>query len=434
MQTSLQGIANKARREKKYRFRNLSGMLTESYFQYCWKYIRQDAATGVDRVTASEYGQDFSSNVGKLLERLRNGSYRAKLVLRKWIPKGKDKLRPLGLPAVEDKLLQLAVAFILRAIHEEDFLECSHGYRPKRGARQAALELKAAFQFGRYRYVVDADITGFFDNINHDWMIRMLEQRIDDKRFIRLIKKWLKAGILEKDGKVVHPVTGTPQGGIVSPVLANVYLHYALDLWFEKVVKKQCRGMAHLCRYADDFVAAFEYKEDADRFYRQLSERLGKFNLELSVEKTKVLKFSRFHDSDGSRFDFLGFEYSWGESRKGKRIVKLRTSRKKYRQALANFTEWCRTHRSTPIRRLLVTLNKKLRGYYNYYGVIGNYVSLQEFFRHAMKILRKWLNRRSQKKSYNRKHFWAMLDRHQVELPRITQIDMGQRKLELSFS
>jgi group II intron reverse transcriptase/maturase len=433
MQTFLQGIANKARREKKYRFRNLSGMFTESYFQYCWRYIRQDAATGVDRVTAAEYGRDFSSNVSELLERLRNGSYRAKLVLRKWIPKGKDKLRPLGLPALEDKLLQLAVAFILRAIFEEDFLECSHGYRPKRGARQAALELKDAFQFGRYRYVVDADITGFFDNINHDWMIRMLEQRIDDKRFIRLIKKWLKAGILEKDGKVLHPVTGTPQGGIVSPVLANVYLHYALDVWFERVVKKQCCGMAHLCRYADDFVAAFEYKEDADRFYRLLSERLGKFNLKLSEEKTKVLKFSRFHDSDGSRFDFLGFEYSWGESRKGKRIVKLRTSRKKFRQALANFTEWCRTHRSTPIRRLLVTLKKKLRGYYNYYGVIGNYVSLHKFFRQAMKILRKWLNRRSQRKSYSNKRFWAMLNRHQIERPRITQVDTGQRKLELSF-
>lgn len=433
MQTSLQGIANKARREKKYRFRNLSGMLTESYLQYCWKYIRRDAATGVDRVTAAEYGRDFSSNVSKLLERLRKGSYRAKLVLRKWIPKGKDKLRPLGLPALEDKLLQLAVAFILRAIFEGDFLDCSHGYRPNRGARQAALELKDAFQLGRYRYVVEADITGFFDNINHDWMIRMLEQRIADKRFLRLIKKWLKAGILEKDGKVLHPVTGTPQGGVVSPVLANVYLHYALDLWFEKVVKKHCRGMAHLCRYADDFVCAFEYKEDADWFYRMLAERLGKFNLELSQEKTRVVSFSRFPESEGHSFDFLGFEYRWGVSRKGKKIVKLRTSRKKFRQALTNFTEWCRENRSVPIRKLLKTLNSKLRGYYNYYGVIGNYVSLHKFFRHAMRIFRKWLNRRSQKKSYNSKRFWALLQRHQIEQPRITQRHNGQQKLEFSF-
>jgi RNA-directed DNA polymerase len=433
MQTSLQGIANKARKEKKHRFRNLSALLTEPYFHYCWRYVKKDAATGVDRVTAQEYGRNFSSNVANLVERLKRGSYRAKLVLRKWIPKGKDKLRPLGLPALEDKLLQIAVAFILRAIFEEDFLDCSHGYRPRRGARQAALELKAAFQFGRYRYVVDADITGFFDNINHEWMIRMLEQRIADKRFLRLIKKWLKAGILETDGKVMHPVTGTPQGGIVSPVLANVYLHYALDLWFEKVVKKQCRGMAHLCRYADDFVAAFEYKEDADRFYRQLSERLGKFDLTLSAEKTKVLKFSRFDDSEASSFDFLGFEYRWGESRKGKRIVKLRTSRKKLSQALANFTEWCRTQRSTPLRKLLKTLNRKLRGYYNYYGVIGNYLSLHQFFRQATRILKKWLNRRSQKRSFNSNRFWAMLKRHQIERPRITQRHNGQRLIEFSY-
>ena len=433
MQTSLQGIANKARKERAHRYRNLSALLTESYFHYCWRYVRKDAATGVDRVTAQEYGKNFNTNIANLVERLQNGSYRAKLVLRKWIPKGKDKHRPLGLPALEDKLLQLAVAFILRAIFEEDFLDCSHGYRPGRGARQAALELKEAFQFGRYRYVVDADITGFFDNINHEWMICMLEQRISDKRFLRLIKKWLKAGILERDGKVMHPVTGTPQGGIVSPVLANVYLHYALDLWFEKVVKKQSRGMAHLCRYADDFVAAFEYKEDADRFYRQLSERLGKFDLSLSAEKTKVLKFSRFDDSDGSSFDFLGFEYRWGESRKGKRIVKLSTSRKKFSQALANFTEWCRTYRSTPLRRLLQTLNRKLRGYYNYYGVIGNYLSLHQFFRQTMRILKKWLNRRSQKRSFNSKRYWAMLKRHQIERPQITQRHHGQQQLELSY-
>jgi group II intron reverse transcriptase/maturase len=432
MHPSLQGIANKARKEKAHRFRNLCALLVTSYFQYCWRHVKKDKATGVDRVSAREYGENLDANVANLIERLRNGSYRAKLVLRKWIPKGNGKLRPLGLPAVEDKLLQLAVAFILRAIFEADFLDSSHGYRAKRGPRQAALGLKDAFQFGRFRYVVDADIKGFFDNIDHEWMIRMLEQRIDDSRFLRLIRKWLKAGILEKDGKVLHPITGTPQGGIVSPVLANVYLHYALDLWFEKVVKRQSRGQAHLCRYADDFVAAFEFKEDADRFYRQLSERLGKFNLELSVEKTKLMRFSRFRDSKDESFDFLGFEYRWGESRKGTRIVKLRTSRKKFRESLANFTKWCRESRSTPLRKLLKTLNRKLRGNYNYYGVIGNYESIYKFFRHAMRILKKWLNRRSQRRSFNNKRFWAMLNRHQIERPRITQIDTGQQKLRFS--
>lgn len=433
VQTSLQGIAEKARREKKYRFRNLAAMLTENYFQHCWKLLRKDAATGVDRVTAQEYGRRFTTNVRDLMERLTRGSYRAKLVLRKWIPKGNGKLRPLGLPVLEDKLLQIAVALILRTIYEEDFLPCSYGYRPRIGARDAVKALKDELQFGRYRYVVEADIKGFFDNIDHAWMIRMLEQRIDDRRFLRLIKKWLRAGILEEDGKVLHPVTGTPQGGIVSPVLANVYLHYALDLWFEKVVKTQCRGMAYLCRYADDFVAAFEYKEDADRFYRLLSERLGKFKLELSAEKTRVVGFSRFPESEGNSFDFLGFEFRWGDSRKGKRVVKLRTSRKKFQQSLRNFTAWCRALRSTGIRQLLKTLNAKLRGYYNYYGVIGNYESLHKYFRQVMRLLRKWLNRRSQKRSYNSKTFWALMNRHRIAQPRITEIHNGQRRFQFSY-
>ena len=434
MQTSLRGIANKARREKKHRFRNLTCLLTESNLYYCLKQLRKNAATGVDRVTFSEYERDFNQTVHELVKSLKNGSYRAKLVLRKWIPKGKDKLRPLGIPAMEDKLLQQAVSYILSSVFEGDFLKYSHGYRPNRGARQAVIGLQEEFYKGRYRYVVEADIKGFFDNIDHDWMVRMLEHRIEDKRFIRLIKKWLKAGILEKDGKVVHPASGTPQGGIVSPILANVYLHFVLDLWFEKVVKKQAKGMTHLCRYADDFICAFEYEADADRFYSMLAKRLNKFNLTLSEEKTRVLKFSRFPDSAGSSFDFLGFEYRWAESRKGKRIIKLRTSRKKLRQSVARFRDWCRTHRSVPIKRLLKTLNKKLRGYYNYYGVIGNYQSLNNFFRQALIIFKKWMNRRSQRKSFNNKRFYAMLKRNRIERPRITQIRTRQNRLQFSAS
>jgi group II intron reverse transcriptase/maturase len=260
---------------------------------------------------------------------------------------------------------------------------------------------------------------GFFDNIDHQWMIRMLAHRIDDKPFLRLIKKWLKAGILEKDGKVTHPVTGTPQGGIVSPVLANVYLYYVLDLWFEAVVKKQCKGAAYLMRYADDFVCLFQLREDARRFYQMLPERLAKFNLTLSMEKTRIVRFSRHQVGKGS-FDFLGFEYRWGISRKGKKVVKRRTSRSKLRKALANFTTWCRE------------LNVKLVGYYNYYGVIGNYGSLKEFFFHAMAILRKWLNRRSQKQSYNWERFKAILQRNRIERPRITE--KPKLQLALAFS
>ena len=252
MSPSLQTIANKAKRDKHHRFQNLFGLLNGSFLLSCWKYIRRDAATGVDRVTAEKYGRHLAAHVNSLVERLKQGCYRVKLVLRRWIPKGKTKRRPLGLPSIEDKLLQTAVALILRSIYEADFLQSSHGYRPNRGARQAALELKRTLQFGRYRYIVEADIESFFDTVDHDWLMRMLKQRIDDQPFLRLIQKWLKAGILEEDATVVHPVTGTPQGGIVSPILSNIYLHYTLDLWFEHVVKKHCRGAAYICQYADD--------------------------------------------------------------------------------------------------------------------------------------------------------------------------------------
>jgi group II intron reverse transcriptase/maturase len=425
----MQGIANKARNEPNYRFRNLFGMLNEELLMESWRFINRKAMSGVDNITAREYAKDLTANVKNLVERLKRGSYRARLVKRKWIPKGKNKLRPLGIPVFEDKLLQLAVNAILSAIFEADFLECSHGYREHRGPQKAALRLDHELQFGSYQYVVEADIKGFFDHLNHEWLLKMLAQRIDDKPFLRLIKKWLTAGILETDGQITHPLTGTPQGGIVSPVLANIYLHYALDLWFEKVVKKNCQGAIYLCRFADDFVGLFEKKTDADYFYQALAERLRQFNLELSAEKTRILAFSRRTPNKGQWFDFLGFEFRWGTSRNGKTVIKMRTSRKKLRQSLVNFTEWCRKSRSLPIRKIMRTLNSKLRGYYNYYGVIGNYESLKQFFKRATRILKKWLNRRSQRKSYNWEKFNEMLKRQKIELPRIMQKRDNQLKL-----
>jgi len=433
MQTSLQLIADKAKREPSHRFRNLFGMLNEAMMAHSWKFIHKKAASGVDKVTAADYWKNFDTNVRNLIERLKRGCYRARLVLRKWIPKGQGKLRPLGLPVLEDKLLQTAVALILNAIFEADFLPCSHGYRPNRSPQQAALELKKELQFGRYRYVVEADIKGFFDTINHELLMEMLAQRIDDKPFLRLIKKWLKAGILEKDGNILNPEKGTPQGGTVSPVLANLYLHHVLDVWIETIVKKYCFGKVYLCRFADDFVVLFEFRYDAERFYRTLPKRLRKYDLELSVEKTRIIPFSRFPESQGNRFDFLGFEFRWELDRKRRKHVKLRTSRKKYRQSLAAFTAWCRQKRSTSIRKLMKSLNSKLRGYYNYYGVIGNYESLYKFYREAMKILKKWLNRRSQRKSYNYEQFNQMLKTHRIVTPYITQKRVYQLELRFSY-
>ena len=258
MSTFLQGIAKKARAQPKHRFGNLYELLNEAYLRECWSDIRKDAASGVDHVSAEAYEQHLEENIHDLVERLKGKRYRAKLVKRHYIPKGNGQRRPLGIPAVEDKLLQRAVARILEAIYEQDFLRCSYGYRPNVGALDAVDKLTSKLQFGRYHCVVEADIQGFFDNIQHDWLIRRLAERLEDGALLRLIRKWLKAGVLETDGQVIHPATGTPQGGGISPILANVYLHYALDLWFQKVVKPGCRGEACLIRDADDYVAAFQ--------------------------------------------------------------------------------------------------------------------------------------------------------------------------------
>jgi RNA-directed DNA polymerase len=421
MQTSLQGIAKKAQSQKKYRFRNLYGKLNEGILRDCWRDIRKNAAYGVDRVSAQEYEQNLEENIRHLVERLKGKRYRAKLVRRQYIPKGEGRLRPLGIPATEDKLLQLAVKRILEAIYEQDFLRCSYGYRPKVGALDAVDKLTTKLQFGRCHWVVEADIEGFFNNIDHAWMIRMLQERIDDRSLLGLIRKWLKAGILDTDGKVIHPATGTPQGGIVSPILSNVYLHYALDLWFEKVVKKQCRGEACLIRYCDDYVCAFEEQAEAEWFYQELGQRLGKFGLELSAEKTRVIAFSRHRLAGKTSFEFLGFEFRWGKDRAGKDHLKRRTSPKRLRDSLKRFTKWCKENRHLKLKVLFERLNAKLRGYNNYYGVSGNSARLTGFFYHATWILLKWLNRRSQRRSYNWAGFKELITHFKVERPRIVR-------------
>jgi len=357
MQTSLQGIAKKVKLNKKYRFRDLYRLLNEENLLDSWSYLNSKAASGVDKISTKEFEANLPTNIQGLVTSLKEKRYRAKLVRRVNIPKGKGKHRSLGIPTIGDKLIQKAVARILEAIYEPDFLSCSYGYRPTIGAKDAVSDLITTLIRGKYGYILDADLQGCFDHINHRWLLKMLEERIDDKPFVHLIAKWLKAGILSTDGKVLHPVTGTPQGGIVSPILANIYLHYVLDLWFEKKVKPNCRGEAYL----------------------------------------------------------------WGTSRKGKDMIKLRTSRKKLLSSLIKFSLWCRKCRNLRLKRIFKLLNAKLRGYYNYYGVIGNFASLQEFFRQAMKILFKWLNRRSQKRSFCFNMFNQIAKFYHIEKPRITE-------------
>ena len=418
--TSLQAIAKKASERPEHRFRDLFRLLNEEMLKDSWHYIRKNAASGVDRVSAAEYEQNLDGNIHQLVEELKRKHYRAKNVLRRNIPKGNGKMRPLGIPATQDKLLQIAVKRILEAIFEQDFLHCSYGYRPNVGVLDAVDKLTVKLQFGKYNYLVEADITGYFDNIDHEWLLQMLAERVDDKSFLWLIEKWLKAGVLETDGKVVHPVTGTPQGGIVSPILANIYLHFVLDLWFQKVVIPHCSGEACLIRYADDFVCAFEKEEDARRFYEALGERMKKFNLELSAEKTHIIPFSP-NGTDSTSFDFLGFEFRWGKDRKGKPHVDKRTARKSLRNSLTRFKQWLKENRHRQMPDLFRLLNAKLTGYFNHYGVHGNIRSLEFFYYQVIRQTWKYLNRRSQRKSYNWEGFRQLLTLFDVVKPHINK-------------
>lgn len=431
MQTSLREIKQKANKEETYRFRNLYRLIIKESLKIAWKKINKSASAGIDKVTAKEFKENLDTNIQETIDELKEKRYHAKLVRRVYIPKGKDKTRPLGIPTVKDKLVQSAAAQILESIYEQDFIGSSYGYRPKVGAHTAIKALTDELQFGKYSYIVEADIKGFFNNIDHGWLIRMLKLRIDDKSFLGLINKCLKAGVLDTDGQIVHPATGTPQGGIISPILANIYLHYALDLWFEKVVKKHCQGEAYLCRYADDFVCAFRYKTDAERFYKSLALRLIKFGLELAPEKTNIISFSRFRKHERTYFELLGFEFRWDTSYKGKDIIKRSTSRKKLRQSILAFKKWCKENKDNRIKKIVDLLNLKLRGYYNYYGLIGNSMSLWRFYNTAMEILYKWLNRRSQRKSFNWIDFTKMLKRYGDLKPRI--VEMGEKQISFNI-
>lgn len=404
-QTSLRGIAQTAAANKQHRFRNLYGMLTLNALILAWRSLNKNAASGVDKVTAKQYEENLVGNLENLLERLKKKRYKAKLVKRKYIPKEHGKFRPLGIPALEDKIVQKAAATILEAIYEQEFLDTSFGYRPDKSPRMAVDELNLQIQYRGFGYVVEADIKGFFDNMSHEIVLELLSKRIDDKAFLNLIRKWLKAGILDTDGKVICPTAGTPQGGIVSPILSNVYLHYALDKWFEEEVKPKCSGNVTLFRYADDWLCCFQYSLDADKYYNVLPKRLKKFNLELEPSKTQKLRFSRFHPSMKRTFTFLGFEFYWMVDRLGLPRLAKRTARKKLQGTIQRIKDWIKFSRHLPKREFFLKLNTKLRGHYNYYYAKGNSRSVWRFYDTAVVQSFKWLNRRSQRKSLTWEQF-----------------------------
>lgn len=373
-------------------------------------------ATGIDKVDKEAYGENLEENLQALVNRMKSGGYYPHPSRRVYIDKpGSNKKRPLGISCYEDKLVEHAVAEILTAVYEPKFQEFSYGFRPGRNCHQAIHEAISHIQ-RLTSYVVEADIRSFFDTLDHEWLMKMLSHDIADKRFLEIIRRFLKAGIMEQ-GKLIDTEQGSPQGNGASPVLANVYLHYVLDLWFEKAIKPHCTGEAHLIRYADDFVCTFQRKEDADRFYKVLPERFAKFGLKLAEEKTRIIEFGRFAAENRRRrgegkpqtFDFLGFTFYCSKSRKNTFLVKLKSARKKVSSKLKKLSLWLKNHRNVKVSIILDKLSRSLSGYYRYYCVAGNVHNVSAFVFQVERLLFKWLNRRSQKRSYNWTQFNDLL-------------------------
>ena len=377
---------------------------------------KRNKASGIDRVTKEEYSVGLEERIADLLERMKKFSYKPLPVRRTYIPKANGKLRPLGIPAYEDKLVQGCMADILNEIYENIFLDCSYGFRVNRNCHQAIREINQTIMTKKVNYILDCDIKGFFDNVNHDWLMKFLGETIEDKNFLRYIKRFLISGYME-DMKYYETDKGTPQGGLISPVLANVYLHYVLDLWFEKAVKTKLKGEVYLVRYADDFIIMFQYENEAKMVYELLIKRLAKFGLEIEQEKTRILPFGRFKGTKET-FDFLGFTHYNNETRTRKYRVGHKMSKKKRKIKNCAITKWCNDNKHKILTELITILNKKLIGMYAYYGINGMMKELYKLYYHVKYALYKALNRRGQR-GIKYKKYLIILERIPIAKPKI---------------
>ena len=427
--TKLHRIGRKARREPGFRFTSLFHLMDMELLRGCFGRLRKDAAAGIDGVTKAEYAVGLERRLADLVDRLHRMAYVPQPVKRHYIPKpGSDKRRPLGIPVLEDKLVQAGLVRILEQVYEQDFIGDSYGFRPGRNCHDALRGLSRTVEKGNIHWIVDADIKGFFDNVDHGWMMKFLRQRIGDTRVLRMVQRFLKAGVIEEE-RWQDSNRGTPQGGVISPLLANIYLHYALDLWFERVFRRACRGKARLIRYADDFVVCFQREADARRFRSHLEGRLGRFGLEIHPAKTKVIAFGPAAASRARRegrrhpetFDFLGFTHYCSRTWNGRRFrMKRVTSRKHFRAKHAAFTDWLKAARATLTNReLWQKACEKLRGHYAYYGVTDNSPGIHRFAFQARRLLFQWLNRQGGKRRMNWEAFARMEARFPLPRPRI---------------
>jgi len=357
----------------------------------------QRKAVGVDGVTKAEYGKKLDENVTELISRMKKFSYKPQPVRRAYIPKADGKMRPLGIPAYEDRLVQSVMGGIMSDIYEERFLDCSYGFRPERSAHQVVREINQTIMKRKVNYVLEADIKGFFDNVDHDWLMKFLENDIADKNFLRYVKRFLIAGVMEGTERKESD-KGTPQGGQISPVLANVYLHYVLDLWYEKLVRERCKGEVYYVRFADDFLLMFQYENEARDVLKALKERLGKFGLEVAEDKTRILPIGRFKGTKED-FDFLGFTFFNTKSRDGKYRIGVRTSKKKLKAKRQEAKAWLHSRMHTPISETMKRIQLSLQGHVNYYGVNGNFAQIIKFWKYVKYEYYRVLNKRHQKRS-----------------------------------
>ena len=418
----LRRIATMAREHPKRAFTTLAHHIDIEWLREAYRRTRKDGAVGIDGQTSQEYAADLEENLRSLLSRFQSGTYRAPSVRRVHIPKGDGKqTRPIGIPTFEDKVLQRAVAMLLEAVYEQDFLDCSYGFRPGRSAHQALEAVRDATMPVGGGWVLEVDVRKFFDRLDHGHLQRIVRQRVRDGVLLRAIGKWLKAGVLEA-GSIVHPETGTPQGGVASPLLANIYLDEVVDQWVHKEVVPRLKGRARLVRYADDLVMTFSREDDARRVLDVLPRRLGKYGLELHCDKTRLLDFRRPDRGNPGRpstFDFLGLTHYWGRSRSGKWIVMQRTAKDRFSRGLRRVREWCRTHRHEPLAVQQKHLAWKLRGHYAYFGITSNYAALARYYQETRRIWQKWLSRRSHTGYVDWDRMLGLLERFPLPRPRI---------------
>lgn len=419
-------ITGHAQRDPDFQFTSLAHLLDEEYLRGCYYSLNRNKAVGIDNVSWEEYGKNLCDNLKNLVSRLKRKKYKPIPARRVYIPKSESEKRPLGISALENKIVERGITWILESIYEQDFLGSSYGFRPNRNAHQALKELNDLIMFQPVNHIVEADIKGFFDNVSHEKLMEFIRIRIGDTTLLNLIEKFLKAGYVD-DGILVKPENGTPQGSILSPMLANIFLHYVLDTWFETTVKSHVRGFCEIVRYADDFLCVVRYAEDSRRIERALRNRFNKYSLELHPTKSRMFSFGNFEKGNAktqnrraNTFDFLGFTHYCGMSRNGNFKVGRKTSRKKYTAKCKELNTWLKAIRNqVKTKEWWKTLRAKLRGHFQYYGVSENFNGIKRFYLYALKRVHKWLNRRSQKRKMNWERFNSYLEHYPLPKPRI---------------